>query len=423
MISIIIPSLNQGKYLADALRGILDQSFHDLEVIVIDGGSDDDSLEILKSVAASDRRLRWSSGRDGGPAEAINRGLALAKGEIVAWLNADDLYLPDVVGRVMAEFDAHPQMVMIYGHGQNIDESGGILGDYPTLPPLTPVERFHEGCFISQPTVFMRRSALQEVGFLDERLKTAFDLDLWIRFFKKYPGKIGFLDRVLAQTRLHAATITHTQREVVALEAVSILHRHLGPAPAHWILHHIEEMIEAHPGPGGRLPMDQSGVLLEKARPYLSSDATAEIEDRISKDRRLHLALENVSVGVYPDGWAGPDLRVRVRRPQDGFTSLVLSVSTEEDPCPPRMKVNVFSREGILLTKSVRRRGRFQIKLPLRGLRIGVVTEFLIECDQSFSPSDFPRTRNDHRQLCYQVTACEFKKNVNLMGRWWGRIS
>jgi CDP-glycerol glycerophosphotransferase len=81
MISVIIPSLNQRMFLADALRSALNQSFRDLEVIVIDGGSDDDSLEILKSLAASDRRLRWSSGRDGGPAEAINKGFAIAKGE------------------------------------------------------------------------------------------------------------------------------------------------------------------------------------------------------------------------------------------------------------------------------------------------------------------------------------------------------
>jgi hypothetical protein len=180
--------------------------------------------------------------------------------------------------------------------------------------------------------------------------------------------------------------------------------------------------MESHSGSSTLSPKEQSGALLEKARPYLSSDAIAEIEDRISKDRRLHLALENVSVGVYPDGWAGPDLRVRIRRPQDGSTSLVLSVSTEEDPCPPRMKVNVFSREGCLLAKSLRRRGRFQIKLPLRRIPEGQVAEFRICCNRSFTPSDFPQTRDDHRQLSYQVTACEFNKNDDLLGRWWAKI-
>ncbi len=386
-------------------------------MIVIDGGSDDDSLEILKSLAASDRRLRWSSGRDGGPAEAINKGLALAKGEIVAWLNADDLYLPDVVGHVMAELDADPQMVMIYGRGQNIDERGGILGDYPTLPPSTPVERFKDGCFISQPTVFMRRSALQEVGFLDERLKTAFDFDLWIRLFKKYPGRIGFIDKVLAQTRIHGDTITNRQRETVALEAVTILHRHLEPSPSHWILNYFEEILEAHPGSGALSPSEQSGALLEKARPYLSPDAIAEIEDRLTHDRRLQLSAEDVFIGVYPDGWAGPELDVRVGRRHKKVSALLLSASNEEDPCPPGMELSVYQGEKLLHRVKVTRKRRFRIRVPLHGIPIGESAEFQIRCNGHFVPSAPSSSGGDQRKLSYQVIASEFARKR--FGWWW----
>jgi hypothetical protein len=417
MISVIIPSLNQGKFLEDALRSALNQSFRDLEVIVIDGGSNDGSLDVLKRISDVDQRFRWTSGRDAGPADALNKGLATAKGEIVAWLNADDLYAPGALDCVMAEFTHHPELVMVYGQGQNINESGHLLGEYPTLPPSTPLDRFQEGCFISQPTVFMRRSALEELGFLDEKLKTAFDFDLWIRFFQKYPGRIGFIDKVLAQTRIHGDTITHNQREVVALEAVTILHRHLGPAPAHWILHHFEEILESYPGSGALSPRERCESLLERARPYLSPVAISEIEDRLTKDRRLQLALPDVFVRVFPDGWAGSSLKVRVRRPEDGSLSLVLSASSEEDPCAPRMKVTVFSDDGMLLTKSVRSKGQFKISLPLKGIPKGKVAEFLIKCDQSFSPSEFPESREDQRKLSYQVTSCEFRRRR--FGSWW----
>jgi hypothetical protein len=157
--------------------------------------------------------------------------------------------------------------------------------------------------------------------------------------------------------------------------------------------------------------------LLERARPYLSEVAISEIEDRLTTDRRLQLAVPDVSVGVYPDGWAGPTLKVWVRRPEDGFLSLFLSASSEEDPCAPRMEVTVFSDDGRLLTKSVRSKGKFKIRLPLRGIPKGKVAEFLIKCDKSFSPSDYPETREDHRQLSYQVTSCEFRRRR--FGSWW----
>ena len=168
LVSIVIPSYNQARYLGATLRSVLEQDYSSMEVIVIDGGSTDGSVEIIQRYA--DRLAYWASESDRGQVDAINKGLQRASGEIVAWLNSDDLYLPGAVSDAVAVLTAHPDAGMVYGDGLLIDSENRLL-DRHHYPPLTALDLL---CFnvLLQPATFMRRSALEEAGFLSE----AYDL-------------------------------------------------------------------------------------------------------------------------------------------------------------------------------------------------------------------------------------------------------
>ena len=245
LVSVIMPSLNQQRFIAQSIETVLSQNYQEIELIVADGGSTDGTQKLLKEVSAADPRLRWSSQTDSGPAEALNRALGQVRGTIVGWLNSDDLYVADTVARAVDGFARHPNWVMLYGHGRHVDSQGRFISSYPTLRPAGPLDRFASGCFICQPTVFFKRSTYVLLGELDTSLKTAFDFDYWLRAFTAFPERIGFIDEVQAESRLHDACITKTMRRTVALEGMHVVARHLGHAPTHWITAYVDELLDA----------------------------------------------------------------------------------------------------------------------------------------------------------------------------------
>jgi len=243
LVSIVMPSLNQAQFIGAAIESVLNQDYSNLELIIADGGSDDDTHALLAQKQKEDARLNWFSGKDTGPANAINKALMKVRGTLIGWLNSDDLYTQGAVSRVVDAFTNHKEWIMIYGQGEHIDANGNRLDLYPTLLPATPIERFADGCFICQPTVFFRRTQFILLGQLDEDLKTSFDFEYWLRAFRQLSGRIGFVDALQAQSRLHDACITRSMRRKVALEGIQVLHRHFGHAPIHWALTYINELI------------------------------------------------------------------------------------------------------------------------------------------------------------------------------------
>jgi hypothetical protein len=399
-----MPVLNQARFLRPALISVLGQSWRDLEVIVADGGSDDGSLDVLREFAARDPRLKWVSSSDKGPAEAVNKAALRATGEILGWLNADDVYADGAVASAMEKFAADPTLCMVYGHGAFMDESGRAIGPYPTRLPDTALELFAEGCFICQPTVFMRREAWQELGGLVASLQASFDFDLWVRAFKAWPGRIGFLDRTQAYSRQHGATITHTRRRVVALEALGLLRKHLGITPANWILNHFEEILAACPSGTGKAPKDEIRSVLEEAEAVLS---TAELERArwwVESDRRVALATSDVFVGVHTDGWAGPVLTIRTTR----TTGRIIVHGSNLEPCPEKMKLRISRADGRVKAQKISCHGDFLIAIDLVSSRCGTTPAVhTVECDQHFVPITRPEQPADPRQLCYKINHIE----------------
>jgi glycosyltransferase involved in cell wall biosynthesis len=194
----VTPSFNQAGFLENAIRSVLAQDYPAIEYLVVDGGSKDGSAEIIRSYAG--RLAWWISEPDEGQAAAINKGLAHASGEVVAWLNSDDLYLPGAVTQAVAALQAEPDAGLVFGDAITIDEKGCPLnplrfGDWG----LRELMSFR---IICQPAVFMRRSALELAGFLDPSYHFMLDHHLWLRVARNFP--VRHVPALWAAARHHA---------------------------------------------------------------------------------------------------------------------------------------------------------------------------------------------------------------------------
>jgi hypothetical protein len=207
-ISVITPSYNQGQFLVECLDSVFRQGYPDLELIVIDGGSTDGSVQIIKANEA--RLTYWCSEPDEGQAAAINKGLRLATGELVAWLNADDFYLPGALTSVARAYQRNPHASFYFGDGLRVDKSGDPVGGF------FPGERvgfdlralvYGLNCLL-QPATFINRAKLSEVGFLDPALRYGLDIDLWIRLATHAPPSP--VAAMLAASREYPETKTAT---------------------------------------------------------------------------------------------------------------------------------------------------------------------------------------------------------------------
>lgn len=206
-ISIVTPSFNQGAFLARTADSILSQTgAFDLQWIVMDACSTDGTVELLERLSRSDPRLTFTSERDRGQSHAINKGMSQADGDIVAWLNADDLYAPGALAAVTAAFERNPAAQWLVGRYDIIDAV-----DQPIRPAIVRykqrrLERYAYRTllrenFIPQPAVFWRRAFGEAVGPLDESLHWTMDYDLWLRMGQRSDPLL--LDALLARFRLH----------------------------------------------------------------------------------------------------------------------------------------------------------------------------------------------------------------------------
>jgi hypothetical protein len=241
LVSVVMPSYNQAEFIEQTIASVLGQSYSNVELLVADGGSTDETLTILSRMSQLDPRLSWVSEPDDGPAHAVNKALARARGTIIGWLNSDDLYLPGSVERAVTALLGANQPMMVYGNANYIDHDGHILMRYPTLPPSVGINALSNSCYICQPTVFLKRIAVKLLGPLDQSLKTSFDYDWWIRAFKIFEGRIGFIENLQAESRLHDGCITKKNRQEVAIEGLLTVLRHFGRVEPRWILSYLRE--------------------------------------------------------------------------------------------------------------------------------------------------------------------------------------
>jgi GT2 family glycosyltransferase len=217
LVSVITPSFNQARYLEATIQSVLLQDYAPIEYILIDGASMDGSAEIIRKY--EDRFAYWVSEKDKGQAEAINKGLSRAKGEIAAWLNSDDYYLPNTISAVVKCFDENPEMAMVYGDMLAVDGNGQTINvlKYKQLS-LEDLLCFQ---IIGQPSVFFRRAALEKTGLLDTSYHFLLDHHLWIRITQH--GKILHVPQIWSAARYHAEAKNRAKAAEFGREAFRIL--------------------------------------------------------------------------------------------------------------------------------------------------------------------------------------------------------
>jgi glycosyltransferase involved in cell wall biosynthesis len=224
-VSIVTPSYNQGPYIEETIRSVLLQGYPNLETIIIDGGSTDGSAEIIRKYEPW--LAYWVSEKDRGQSHAINKGWARATGDVVAYLNSDDFYLPGALHRAVDALLCQPACALVYADVYWVNELGKPFGVGRSRPfDLQQMLTGRASCWIPQPTAFMRREAVQAVGGVDEALHMAMDFDLWIKLLLRYPGHY-VPGKPLAAARVYAGTKTRTRVIEHRLEALLVLDRAL----------------------------------------------------------------------------------------------------------------------------------------------------------------------------------------------------
>lgn len=233
-VSIVTPSYNQAAFLEETICSVLGQDYvqqgGEIEYIIIDGGSTDGSLDILQRY--SDRLSDWVSEPDRGQTDAINKGFARASGEILAWINSDDTYLPNAVSEAVAYLQSHPEAGMVYGDASLIDTQGQVIGKFPAAQ--TDYRRLRRGyVHVPQQSAFFRASLWREVGPLDPSFYFAMDYDLWVRLAQR--ASLHYTPRLWANFRLHSQGKSVASDDRCWPEMLRVHYRE-GGSPLSWLV-------------------------------------------------------------------------------------------------------------------------------------------------------------------------------------------
>lgn len=223
-ISIVTPSYNQVNFLAETIESVISQDYPHKEYLIIDGGSNDGSADLIRRYEP--HLAYWVSEPDKGQAHAVNKGFARAKGEVLGWLNSDDLYLPGALTAVAEIFAAHPEVDLVYGDFIYTDVHGWPLRRRRVFPAISyNMLLFHD--YLGQPAVFYRRSLLDRVGPLDESLYYCLDWDLFLRMWPR--SRRLHCPKVLATYRLAASAKSHAEDSPAFLKEMHLVQqRHMG---------------------------------------------------------------------------------------------------------------------------------------------------------------------------------------------------
>ena len=200
LVSIVTPSFNQDRYIEDTIQSVLAQDYPQIEYRIVDGGSTDNTVGVIRKYES--KLAGWVSEKDKGQTDAINKGFAQAKGDILAWINSDDTYEPGAVSAAVRYLQEHPDVGMVYGDCNFIDASGDVIGKFNAAQ--TSYSLLRQGySHIPQQTMFFRAELWRQVGPLDPSFYFAMDYDLWTRIAAR--AEIKYVPQTWANFRLHGS--------------------------------------------------------------------------------------------------------------------------------------------------------------------------------------------------------------------------
>jgi glycosyltransferase involved in cell wall biosynthesis len=300
LVSIVTPSMNQGRFIRNTIESVLGQTYPNIEYIVIDGGSSDETLDILRSYGD---RLSWISEPDEGQADAINKGLRQARGEILAYLNSDDVLLPHAVERVVDYLRQRPVCDLVYGDADYIDEDGQVTGAYPTAE--YSFSRLMYDCCICQPAAFWRAEVRDVAGEFDARLHYAMDYEYWIRVDRS-GLTIEHLAERLAQSRLYPETKTLSARRDIYREIFDVCRRRGGYVSQNYV-YGLWDHLAFEAGWPWRIlaPLPRTRTLLARAHHLLlNGETTPIVRSALSRAKRFTKRMLIRTLAKWPPALA-----------------------------------------------------------------------------------------------------------------------
>jgi len=227
-VSIVTTSLNQARFLEQTIRSVLEQKYPNLEYIIIDGGSTDGSIDIIKKY---EKRIHfWLSEKDSGQAHAINKGLRMISGDIWSFLGSDDTYEPQALQKIVNAFQKNPAAAVIYGNCNFIDEDGLVTRVKKPGPYIR--KKMLRSNYLCQPATFVTIAKLHQYGFLDETLRFSMDYEYWLRFDKR--ESFVYIDESIANYRLHSSSKTMGSTLKMIKEMVSVKKKYGAGFRADW---------------------------------------------------------------------------------------------------------------------------------------------------------------------------------------------
>ena len=366
LVTVVTPSFNHAGFIQATIESVLSQDYPNVEYIIMDGGSNDNTSEV---VAPYLDRVRYISEKDRGQSHAINKGFAIAKGEIVAWLNSDDLFLPGAISKAVEAFIAHPHAGVVYGEGYQIDFDGDVKSRFPHTQPFDLWRLVHMSDYILQQSVFFKKAALDAVGPIREDLHFIMDWDILIRLGKRFD--FTYIPEYLGSLREYETTKTFSGGIKRAREIRDVLRSHTGKAlPEGYVVYGLDTYSREW---GQRI----------RDWPLWLKWLKGPLERGIT--RIAHRILGNVNVhaqGLYTDGWLGKKAYFMLR---EGSGDIVLRGQVPGIPQTRGQTVTIVSEGRVCATQLIES-GDFEMRFPGPAHAAERAATFEIRMSKTFSP-------------------------------------
>ena len=382
IIGIVTPTYNMANFLEESIQSVLSQGYDKLDYVVMDGGSRDGTVEILRKY---EHRLRWVSERDGGQAAAINKGWHTTHGEIFAYLNADDTYLPGALTAVAKHFRANPKAGLIYGEAYHVDVGGKIIDRYPTRP--FSYDALAEQCIICQPAAFLSRDAYVQAGMINSSMHFALDYDLWFRVAKMYA--VQKVDEYLATSRMHMDNKTLANRRRVFQEVLGAVKTHYGYVPQEWVHGYACYLL------------DRKDQFFDRSKPSIPSHLLSLVLGMWHNPRQIrrywaewkrNAGISQSFTGRWDDGWIS---RSYVSELRVGADHDLLRLSGQHNAPIVNLTLRILLQGQRLEERRIPSNGPFVFEIPLPDSARGKTCAVTVEANCTWRPV----SGGDYRQL------------------------